>query len=124
MVKNLPAMQKTQVWSWVEKILGRREWLPTPVFVPVEFHGQRRLPGYSPWGHKELDMTERLIHTHTLRYLPQNPPLGDLKNTEMFLFFFLSKLETHHRGGKTKSALAVRGHESQGVCQDNNCGRY
>ena len=43
----------------------RREWLPTPVFLPGEFHGQRSLGGYSPWGHKESDMTERLIDTHT-----------------------------------------------------------
>ena len=27
----------------------RREWLPTPVFLPGEFHGQRSLEGYSPW---------------------------------------------------------------------------
>ena len=38
----------------------RREWQPTPVFLPGEFHGQRSLVGYSPWGHKELDMTECL----------------------------------------------------------------
>ena len=38
----------------------RRAWLPTPVFLPGESHGQRSLAGYSPWGHKELDMTERL----------------------------------------------------------------
>ena len=25
-----------------------------------EFHGQRSLEGYSPWGNKDLDMTERL----------------------------------------------------------------
>ena len=31
---------------------------PTPVFLSGESHGQRRLGGYSPWGHKELDMTE------------------------------------------------------------------
>ena len=31
---------------------------PTLVFLPGEFHGQRSLVGYSPWGHKELDMTE------------------------------------------------------------------
>ena len=30
----------------------RREWLPTPVFLPGEFHGQRSLVGYSPWGYK------------------------------------------------------------------------
>ena len=43
--------------------LGRfpgRERLPTPVFLPEEFHGQRSLAGYSPWGRKELDTTERL----------------------------------------------------------------
>ena len=32
----------------------------TPVFLPGEFHGQRSLEGYSPRGHKELGMTERL----------------------------------------------------------------
>ena len=30
----------------------------TPVFLPGESHGQRSLAGYSPWGRKELDMTE------------------------------------------------------------------
>ena len=38
----------------------RKEWLPTPVFWLGEFHGQRRLAGYSPWGHKESDTTEWL----------------------------------------------------------------
>jgi len=40
---------------WVGKIPWRRERLPTPVFWPGEFHGL-----YSPLGHKESDMTERL----------------------------------------------------------------
>ena len=31
----------------------RRKWQPTPVFLHGEFHGQRSLAGYSPWGHKE-----------------------------------------------------------------------
>ena len=35
--------------TWIGKISKRREWLPTPVFLPVEFHGQRRLVGYSSW---------------------------------------------------------------------------
>ena len=46
---------------WVMKIPWRREWLPTPVFLTGEFHGQRRLGGYSPWGGKESDKTEWLI---------------------------------------------------------------
>ena len=39
-------------------ISWRREWLPTPVFLPGESHGERSLAGYSPYGCKELDMTE------------------------------------------------------------------
>ena len=38
----------------------RRKWQPTPVFSPGKSHGQRSLVGYSLWGHKESDMTERL----------------------------------------------------------------
>ena len=60
MVKNLPAMWETQVQSLVGKIPWRREWLPTPVFLRGEFHGQRSLAGYSPWGCKESDTTEQL----------------------------------------------------------------
>ena len=45
---------------WIRKIPWGRAWLPTPVFLPGEFHGQRNLVGYSPWGHKESDTTERL----------------------------------------------------------------
>ena len=59
-VKNLPAMQETWFDPWIGKIPWRRKWPPTPVFLPGEFHGQRSLVGYSPWGRKESDMTERL----------------------------------------------------------------
>ena len=38
----------------------RRKWQPTPVFLPGESHGGRSLAGYSPWGCKESDTTERL----------------------------------------------------------------
>ena len=60
MVRNLPAMQETAFNLWVRKILWRREWLPSPVFLPGEFHGQRSLAGYSPWGQKKLYVTEQL----------------------------------------------------------------
>ena len=43
---------------WVEKIPWRRKWQLTPVLLPGESHGQRSLVSYSPWGHKEPDMTE------------------------------------------------------------------
>ena len=43
---------------WVRKIPWGKAWQPTPVFLPGEPHGQRSLAGYSPWGHKESDMTK------------------------------------------------------------------
>ena len=45
---------------WVRKSPWRRAWLPTPVFLPGEYHGQRSPVGYSPWGCKEWDITEQL----------------------------------------------------------------
>ena len=76
-VKNLPLVWKTWVQSlvgktpwvqslvgkipWVQSLVGkipwRRTWQATPVFLPGEPHGQRSLAAYSPWGHKESDMT-------------------------------------------------------------------
>ena len=67
-VNSLPAMQVTQVYPWVGKIPWRREWQPTPVFLPREFHGQRTLAGNSPQAHKESDTTEQLTHTYTKTY--------------------------------------------------------
>ena len=60
MVKNPPALQETQVryLDWENPL--EKKWLPTPVFLPGEFQGQKHLAGYSPWGPTELDMTERL----------------------------------------------------------------
>ena len=50
---------------WVGKIPWRSRWLPTPVFMPGEFHGQRSLAGYHPESHKESYPTERLTNIHT-----------------------------------------------------------
>ena len=48
------------------RIIQRRERQPTPVFLPGESHGQRRLVVYSPWGCKESDTTE--LHTLSLSH--------------------------------------------------------
>ena len=86
-VKHLPTMWETRVQSLsredlLEKGMAtyssilapslkkrglkkywRRKWQPTLVSLPRESHGQRSLIGYSPWGRKELDTTERLHFT-------------------------------------------------------------
>ena len=48
---------------------GGGKWQPTPAFLPGKSHGQRSLVGYSPWGHKESDMTATK-HTHKTAPLP------------------------------------------------------
>ena len=59
-LKHLPGLQETRFDPWVRKIPWRRKWQPTPVLLPGESHGVRSLVDYNPWGHKELDTTERI----------------------------------------------------------------
>ena len=57
---------------WVGKIPWRRKWQSIPGLLPGKSHGQRSLVGYSPWGRKESDTTERLQFTSNIliqRYL-------------------------------------------------------
>ena len=70
-IRNPPAMQELQEMQvqclsqedLLEKELAGSAGQPTPVFLPGESHGQRRLAGNSSWGLKESDMTECLVHT-------------------------------------------------------------
>ena len=55
--------ERPEFSPWVRKISWRRKWHPTPVLLPGKSHGWWNLIGYSPWGHKESDMTERLRFT-------------------------------------------------------------
>ena len=75
--------------SWDGKIPCRRERRPTPVFFLAEFHGQRSLADYSPWGHKESDTTDHLntsigslrnitYSIMTENYVPKQTPLKSL----------------------------------------------
>ena len=82
-------MQEMQIPSlgWCDP--WRRKWLPTPVFLPGESHGQRSLAGYSSWGRKASYMTE---HTRICCYSSNKDPyiliklsLDILKVTEIFV---------------------------------------
>ena len=63
-------IKKCRFDRWVGKILWRRAWPPTPVFLPRESHGQRRLADYSLYSCKELDMTQATWHTCILFLKP------------------------------------------------------
>ena len=59
----------------------RRKWQPIPVFMLGKSYGQRSLVDYSPWGCKELDMTERaLMHN-----------VDEIKATVVLLLLLLSR---------------------------------
>ena len=89
---------------WVGKFPWSMKWQPTSVFLPGKFHGERSLMGYSPWGCKESDMTER--RTPNLRelhwdlfpnFLPLRPQIFQLIITHLvslrsMLFLMIRKL--------------------------------
>ena len=79
----------------------RREWLPTPVFLTGESHGERSLEGYSSWGHKESDVTERLsTTTGSLTTFTRI-----LKKTVMFLLLLLLLLPQYNLSILNKTDL-------------------
>ena len=71
---------------WFGKLLWRRIWQPTPVFLPGKSCGQRSLVGCSPWGLRELDAIE---HTHTQRTDTSHKICK--KYHDIFLIFFVVK---------------------------------
>ena len=81
MVKNLPAIQEIQVRSLGWTIPWRRKWQPTPAFLPGEFHGQRSLAGYSPWGCRVEHnwVTNIYIHIYIFYYICKAQPKRSMK---------------------------------------------
>ena len=68
--KNLPAIRRHGFNPWVGKIPWRRKWQPTPIFLPG-----KSLVGYSQWGRKDLDTTERLNNNNSknIQFLSSTP---------------------------------------------------
>ena len=61
--KNPSAMQETQVRSLGQEDPLQKEVVTNSRFLLGEFHGQRNLAVYGPWGHKESDTTKVTEHT-------------------------------------------------------------
>ena len=80
----------------------RRKWHPSPVFLPGKPHGRRSLVGCSPWGCKEVDVTERL-HSHSRSLVLEYPNVHNVPH------LFCSSLPPHshtHRVIKRKKRLS------------------
>ena len=85
---------------------GERKWQPTPIFLPGESHGQRRLASYSPWGHKESDMTGQLtlLLSYRVSVISEKIPWTSQKNRDLF---HCKKYATLH---------LLRSHAYQPIC--------
>ena len=93
---------------WLWKIPWRREWLPTPIFWPGEFHGL-----YSPRGLKELDTTERLNFWFRKKLIEANLTKcnvfisgGRYKDVYILIFtsFFQKKGKNGEENGREKES--------------------
>ena len=99
-VKDPPAKCRKH-WTcrfdpWVRKIPWRSKRQPALVFLPGEFHGQRSLEGYSPWGHRELNTSQHEhartctharahTHTHKMWKQPECPPMNGEKRCGIYI---------------------------------------
>ena len=75
---------------WVRKIPWRREWQPTPVFLPGKSQGQKSLMGHSPRCLKQSDTTEcthacACTHTHTPTWSKIDGKVGSQRSAESHL---------------------------------------
>ena len=87
-----PQCRRLVFHPWVRKMLYRREWQPTPIFLPRESLGQRSLVGYSPWDCKELDTSEQLTlslsHTNIIIIFSWRLRFGVI-SIFFFMFFYI-----------------------------------
>ena len=83
---------------------GRGKWLPTPIFLPGEFHGQRSLEGYNSWGGKESDTTEQLtLSSSSSEDKHKSRPMGKMQiNSTPVLTPHPPKMEELKNLGKGK----------------------
>ena len=85
---------------WVRKILWRRKWHPTPIFLLGESHGQKCLAGYSPWG------LQRVGHD----WASENISCKRVPSIFQFLVFFFSARLSHSSPSKTPFTPEIAPH--------------
>ena len=92
---------------WVRKVPWRREWQPTPVFLPGEFHGERSLAGYSLWGSQKNQT--RFSNYTIMTIISERNGISKLKSRQKTdkLFGRRENVETDAVNGKRKTSLFV-----------------
>ena len=95
MVKNLHAIQETRVWSLGQEDPLEKEMETHSSTLPGEFHGQRSLVSYNPWGHKESYMAERLTLSlsHSMGSCSLARSLNYISGTVSVFYFMIFKID-------------------------------
>ena len=88
--------------AFCQLIKWRRKWQPTPVSLPGKSHGWTSLEGYSPWGHKESDMTEQVTLSLFKLIKPTEFHFSRLSNGN-------TKICLAETSGKAFSYLSIKG---------------
>ena len=70
------------------------------IFLPGELHGQKNLVGYSPWGHKESDTTERIACTRTHTHTHTHPLISE----PILSPVYLNAGQIHRTSGKNRAS--------------------
>ena len=83
-VKNPPChCRRHRFHPWVGRFPWGSKRQPAPVFLPGKFHGHKSLVGYSPWGHKESEMTKHYQHVQ-------------IKSAGIFTNITSTRLDSHY----------------------------
>ena len=91
--------------SWVGNVPWRRKRQPAPVFLPRKLHGERIPAGYSPWGCKDLAMTEH-THAHHVQVQRTAPSLCVFHALPPLLWLFTLPRMTWSHQQESRSSLS------------------
>ena len=78
--------------SWDGKIPWRNKWKPIPVFLPGEFHGQRSLMGYRPWGPDQCRSEVHHFILHAIEQISFKQSFSSIKKAQKSRFPIFLKL--------------------------------
>ena len=71
--------------SLLESVFRRRQWHPTPVFLPGESQGWESLVGCHLWGHTESDTTEATLAAAAESVYLRSVVMGGLRHSTLHM---------------------------------------
>ena len=104
----------------------RRKWYPTPVLLPGKSHGRRSLTGYSPWGHRESDMSSHFTSLWWLSRKESACSAGDLDREDPLRRAWLPTpafLPGESHGQRSRAGDSPQGHTEWDV-PEHSAGSY